>query len=360
MERDLNPCDSFYYTGDTGYYDLFEQVYNTLGEPDLMLADSGQYDKGWATTHMFPEEYGGGLMKRKVTGLLSLCLVLCLILAGCGSAETGTGSETGDGSNDTVKQAAAEDENVNENAHEQFGSIYAVPDEYDMFGGWIHVGRNYAADIWDIDFYDELSRYEGDVLLLHGDRDSTVDISYSERAAEVIPNCEFHVISGAGHEFFGEHFDEAMGYILDYMERVMNKNSDTGDTGASENQGELSLMIGDTPVSVVWEDNESVEALKELVTNEPLEVQMSMYSTFEQVGSLGTSLPRNDVQTTTEAGDIVLYSGNQIVIFYGSNSWAYTRFGKITDKTASEMAELLGNGDVSITISLVSDYGGNT
>ena len=47
---------SFYYTGDTGYYDLFEQVYDKLGAPDLMLADSGQYDKGWATTHMFPEE----------------------------------------------------------------------------------------------------------------------------------------------------------------------------------------------------------------------------------------------------------------------------------------------------------------
>ncbi len=58
---------------------------------------------------------------------------------------------------------------------------------------------------------------------------------------------------------------------------------------------------------------------------------MSMYGGFEQVGEIGTSLPRNDVQTTTSAGDIVLYSGNQIVIFYGNNSWAYTRLGHITD-----------------------------
>ena len=81
---------------------------------------------------------------------------------------------------------------------------------------------------------------------------------------------------------------------------------------------------------------------------------MSMYGGFEQVGSLGTSLPRNDKQTTTEAGDIVLYSGNQIVVFYGSNSWTYTRLGRITDKTAAEMADLLGKGNVTITIS----YGG--
>ncbi len=113
---------------------------------------------------------------------------------------------------------------------------------------------------------------------------------------------------------------------------------------------DLKMKIGDTPVVVDWEDNESVSALKELVKKEPLAVQMSMYGGFEQVGPIGTTLPRNDIQTTTQAGDIVLYSGNQIVVFYGSNSWAYTRLGHITDKTAEEMAALLGNGDVTITL----------
>ena len=113
----------------------------------------------------------------------------------------------------------------------------------------------------------------------------------------------------------------------------------------------LTMKIGDTTVAVDWEENESVAALRELVKDKPLTVQMSMYGGFEQVGSLGTSLPRNDSQTTTAAGDIVLYSGNQIVVFYGSNSWAYTRLGHVTDKTAAEMAELLGNGNVTITIS---------
>ena len=108
----------------------------------------------------------------------------------------------------------------------------------------------------------------------------------------------------------------------------------------------LKMMIGDTEVSVDWENNESAEALKDFV------IQMSMYGGFEQVGSIGTRLPSDDEQTSTSAGDIVLYSSNQIVVFYGSNSWAYTRLGHITDQDAAGMTDLLGNGDVTITISL--------
>ena len=115
----------------------------------------------------------------------------------------------------------------------------------------------------------------------------------------------------------------------------------------NEEAGEnMILKINGEDYPVEWEDNESVEALKELC---PLTVDMSMYGGFEQVGSLESTLPRNDEQTTTDFGDIVLYSGNQIVIFYGSNSWAYTRLGHIlADKEIME--EALGNGDVTITI----------
>ena len=123
-------------------------------------------------------------------------------------------------------------------------------------------------------------------------------------------------------------------------------------TAEEETEKMLQLKISDTIVEVAWEENESVEALRKLCGNEPLTIQMSMYGGFEQVGSIGTSLPRNDVQTTTSAGDIVLYSGNQIVVFYGSNSWAYTRLGHITDQDTAGMTQLLGNGDVVITVSL--------
>ena len=114
---------------------------------------------------------------------------------------------------------------------------------------------------------------------------------------------------------------------------------------------QLQLRIGNEIMSVDWEENESVAALRDLVSEKPLTIQMSMYGGFEQVGAVGESLPINDVQITASAGDIVLYSGNQIVVFYGSNSWEYTRLGHITDQSAEEMAQLLGNGDVCITLS---------
>ena len=107
------------------------------------------------------------------------------------------------------------------------------------------------------------------------------------------------------------------------------------------------LKIGETEVPVTWEDNPSVDALKELL---PLTVQMSMYGGFEQVGPIGQEIVSNDEQTKTEPGDIVLYSGDQIVVFYGNNSWAYTRLGH-ADLTQEEMAKLLAHGDVTITIS---------
>ena len=122
-------------------------------------------------------------------------------------------------------------------------------------------------------------------------------------------------------------------------------------TTVQEGDNDMQMMIGETPVTVAWEDNASVEALKTLAA-EGLRIDMSMYGGFEQVGSIGQSLPRDDQQTTTTSGDIVLYSGNQLVVFYGSNSWAYTRLGHISDQTPEQMKALLGNGDVTITLSM--------
>ena len=123
------------------------------------------------------------------------------------------------------------------------------------------------------------------------------------------------------------------------------------DGSEEEEEPMMQMKINDTPVTVAWEDNESVSALKELAAND-LTIQMSMYGGFEQVGSIGQRLPSSDVQTSTSSGDIVLYSSNQLVVFYGSNSWAYTRLGHITDKTPEEMRTLLSNGDVTITLSM--------
>ena len=223
-----------------------------------------------------------------------------------------------------------------------------VPEDVSLFGGWIHVGSNFVTDLWDVDFDRLLSSYRGHMLLLHGDKDTTVPLSYSEAARKIIPDCEFYIIKDGGHEFFGQPFEDAVSYILPYLEKQFND----GKSGNGEVEPMLQMKIGDALVEVEWEDNGSVEALKELCRETPMTIKMSMYGGFEQVGSIGHSLPREDSQTTTQAGDIVLYSGNQIVVFYGSNSWAYTRLGHITDKSAADLEELLGNGDVTITISI--------
>ena len=113
----------------------------------------------------------------------------------------------------------------------------------------------------------------------------------------------------------------------------------------------MTMMIDGTKVNVEWEDNQAVERLRDMAEDGDITIQMSMYGGFEQVGSIGQSLPQDDKQTTTRSGDIVLYSGNQMVVFYGSNSWSYTRLGHISDKNEAEMADLLSQGDVKITIS---------
>ena len=103
----------------------------------------------------------------------------------------------------------------------------------------------------------------------------------------------------------------------------------------------LMLSIDGTPVTVLWEDNETVSELLTAAQNGAIEVSASRYGGFEQVGSLPQSFSRNDVQTTTQPGDIVLYSGNQLVIFFGSNSWSYTRLGHIEGLSTDELTALL-------------------
>ena len=150
--------------------------------------------------------------------------------------------------------------------------------------------------------------------------------------------------------------EEAQPSVEQETESEEMTGSDSGEQTTEETPEKmLQLKIADTVVEVAWEDNESVEELRKLCGEEPLTIQMSMYGGFEQVGEIGTTLPRNDVQTTTEAGDIVLYSGDRIVVFYGGNSWAYTRLGHITDQDEEGMTQLLGNGDVTVTVSMEAE-----
>ena len=113
----------------------------------------------------------------------------------------------------------------------------------------------------------------------------------------------------------------------------------------------LTLKIDNMEVDVIWSDNDSVRALKNLA-KDGLTINMSKYGGFEQVGSIGSTLPSADTRITTNPGDIVLYSSNQIVLFYDSNTWSYTKLGHI-NLSKSELTNLLGDEDiVTITIDL--------
>lgn len=112
----------------------------------------------------------------------------------------------------------------------------------------------------------------------------------------------------------------------------------------------LTLKINDIENDVIWTNNDSVRALKNLA-KDGLTINMSKYGGFEQVGSIGSTLPSSDTRITTSPGDIVLYSSNQIVIFYDSNTWSYTKLGHI-NLSKSELTDLLGDEDVVVTIDL--------
>ena len=115
----------------------------------------------------------------------------------------------------------------------------------------------------------------------------------------------------------------------------------------------LFLTIDGTAVDIQWENNAAVAELYALAQN-VVTVNTSAYGGFEQVGSLPRSFSRSDVQMTTQPGDIVLYSGNQLVVFFGSNSWSYTKLGHINSLSADELAVLLDKEQTVIELQIKS------
>lgn len=127
--------------------------------------------------------------------------------------------------------------------------------------------------------------------------------------------------------------------------RVDDKNSEEENANMK-----MKVEVNGNIFHATLEDNTAVNALIEMMEKEPVVIRMRDYAGFEKVGALGKSLPASNRQITTKSGDIVLYQGNQIVIFYGSNSWSYTRLGRIDNLDGWE--EALGSKDVTVTFSL--------
>lgn len=122
------------------------------------------------------------------------------------------------------------------------------------------------------------------------------------------------------------------------------------DEEMEEEDMKMVVTVNGRDFMATLEENNAVDALVEMMEDGSITLSLHDYAGFEKVGPLGTSLPASDTQTTTQPGDIVLYQGNQIVMFYGTNSWSYTRLGHIDDLSGWE--EALGSGDVTVVLSL--------
>lgn len=122
----------------------------------------------------------------------------------------------------------------------------------------------------------------------------------------------------------------------------------------NKEETKLKIEVNGYTLTATLADNAAAQALAELIKDEPMILDLNEYGSFEKVGALPQSLPKYDERITTEPGDIMLYVGNQITIFYGSNTWSYTRLGKIDNVTQLELEEIFGDGNVTVTLSLAN------
>ena len=128
------------------------------------------------------------------------------------------------------------------------------------------------------------------------------------------------------------------------------ESSQSQDNSSSQEEPMLKITVGDQELLATFADNSSAEAFRDLLAQGPVTISMDDYGGFEKVGSLGTTLTRNDTRITTQPGDVIRYQGNQITIYYGTNTWNFTRLAKINDST--DLQAKLGTGTVQVTFSL--------
>ena len=114
----------------------------------------------------------------------------------------------------------------------------------------------------------------------------------------------------------------------------------------------LKIHVNDTTFTATLADNSSAEALAEYLSQGDLTLDMEDFSNFEKVADLPTTLPRNDTQIDTDAGDLILYLGKRIVIYYDKNSWNFTRLGKINNVNKKRLKQILGDGNATVTFSV--------
>ena len=133
---------------------------------------------------------------------------------------------------------------------------------------------------------------------------------------------------------------------------VRQSSETLSDSSQEETETMLKIQIGDNYFTASLANNTTVDAFKELLADGPLTLHMSDYAGMEKGVDLGVTLPQNNRQMNTVAGDIILYQGRTFVIYYDTNSWSLTPIGKIQNTDADTLRKALGTGDVTVTLSL--------
>ena len=103
-------------------------------------------------------------------------------------------------------------------------------------------------------------------------------------------------------------------------------------------------------------NNSSGKGFINLLKKGPLKINMSDYGNFEKVGDLPENIPTNDKNYKTKPGDIILYLGKHITIYYNTNTWNFTKLGEIENVTQAELKQVLGKGDCEVTFSIKNKF----
>ncbi len=141
--------------------------------------------------------------------------------------------------------------------------------------------------------------------------------------------------------------------LLTESSSVQAAQTQESETQSKEDESvKIQITVGDTTLTATPEKNSSAKAFISLLQKQPITIHMSDYAGMEKVGPLGTSLPRNDTHISVDAGDVILYQGNQITIYYGTNTWSFTKLAVIENATKESLLDVLGSGDVNVTFSL--------
>ena len=133
---------------------------------------------------------------------------------------------------------------------------------------------------------------------------------------------------------------------------ALGEGEDMGNNEANVAGGNLMISVNGRELTAQFEGNPSAAALNDFLSKGPLTIDMSDYGSFEKVGEIGTTLPQSNEQITTVPGDVVLYQGDKLVIYYAPNSWNFTKVAHIPDMTTETMKEFLGDGTIEATFSI--------